>query len=66
MANRLSSSPISFREALVIISIFVMIFGALFKLMFVFYIGLFIIIVLIIERSLGIVFNPGKSKVNLD
>jgi hypothetical protein len=65
MANRLSLSPISFREALVIVSLFMVIFGALLKWLVMFYFGVFIILLLIIERSLGVVFNPGKSKVNL-
>jgi hypothetical protein len=66
MARDFSKTPISFREGLVIVAIFLVIFGAILKLLFLFYIGIFIILVLIIERALGLVFNPGKSKVNFE
>jgi hypothetical protein len=66
MANRVGLFPISFREALVIVAISLIIFGAILKWLIIFYFGLFIIIALIIERILGIVFNPGKSNVNLE
>ncbi len=66
MARDFNKVPISLREGLVIIAIFVIIFCALFKFTVGFYLGIFIIIILIIERFFGNVFNPGKTKVNLE
>ncbi len=66
MARDFNKVPISLREGLIIIALFIVIFSAIFKFIIGFYFGIFIIIMIIIERFFGNVFNPGKSKVKLE
>jgi hypothetical protein len=61
MARDFSKTPISLREGLVIVAIFLVIFGGILQIFWLFYIGIFVILALIIERAISLLFYPGKS-----
>ena len=54
--------PISVREIILIIAIFAVIFGFLLRLIALFYFGVFLIILLIVERFFGVILYPGRSR----
>lgn len=56
-------APITFRETLVIITLFMIVFGLIFSgLIALFYVGIIVLILLIFERIIGVLFYPRNSK----
>jgi len=61
MANRNSGFPITINELLFIIAIFLVAFGGILGSIILFYLGLFILGVLVVQKFLKVIFNPVSS-----
>ena len=59
MAQRNPDFPITMNELFFIISIFLIAFGGILNSVVLLYLGLFIMAILIIEKLLKVLFNPG-------
>jgi hypothetical protein len=67
MANKIQGFPITINQLLFIIAIFLIAFGGILGSLILFYLGIFLLVVLIIEKFFHIIFNPaGKPKALYD
>jgi hypothetical protein len=65
MAQRNPDFPITMNELFFIISIFLIAFGGILNSIVLLYLGIFIMAVLIIEKLLKVLFNPGGKPLDL-